>query len=109
VDRVCAAFHAGDLTAAGAALRAGMRSLRDDFEVSTPEIDALCALADAQPGVYGSRLTGAGFGGCTVHLLEPAAVEPAIAAVREGFASRFGRVPPALATVLADGAGDLAL
>jgi galactokinase len=45
-------------------------SLRDDFQVSTPELDRLQALAKAQRGVLGTRLTGAGFGGCTVQLVE---------------------------------------
>ena len=70
VDASCAALRAGDLVAAGALLREGMRSLRDDYEVSTPELDLLCREADVLPGVHGSRLTGAGFGGCTLHLVE---------------------------------------
>ncbi len=45
-------------------------SLRDDFEVSTPELDALVERLLATPGVYGARLTGAGFGGCAVALTE---------------------------------------
>ena len=67
----CERLAAAELEAAGALLREGMRSLRDDFEVSTPELDALCEIADALPGVYGSRLTGAGFGGCTLHAVAP--------------------------------------
>lgn len=54
-------------------------SLRDDYEVSTPELDRLVALLQAQPGVYGARLTGAGFGGACVALCEVGAV-PRIAA-----------------------------
>ena len=92
VDATCAALAAGDLDAAGAALRDGMRSLREDFEVSTPELDALCELADAAPGVYGSRLTGAGFGGCTIHLVDPAASREVSEIVASGF-ERF-RPPP---------------
>ena len=73
--------------AAGALLRAGMVSLRDDFEVSIPELDALCEIADALPGVYGSRLTGAGFGGCTLHLVD-AEVAEAVTRRAGGCASR---------------------
>jgi galactokinase len=50
---------------------ASHRSLRDDFEVSTPTLDALVDQLAATPGVYGARLTGAGFGGCAVALCEP--------------------------------------
>jgi len=93
VDAVAAALRAGDLARAGALLRAGMASLRDDFEVSIPELDALCAAGDAQPGCHGSRLTGAGFGGCTIHLVDPAAADAVRDAVAADFASRFGRRP----------------
>lgn len=94
VDAFAAALRAGDLAAAGRLLREGMASLQRDFEVSAPELDALCAAADAQPGCHGSRLTGAGFGGCTLHLVEPAAAEAIRAAVAAAFASRFARLPP---------------
>jgi len=104
VDAVAAALAAGDLARAGAQLRAGHASLRDDYEVSVPELDALCALGDAAPGCYGSRLTGAGFGGCTVHLVEPARLDAVTAVLREGFARRFGREPALLAARVADGA-----
>jgi galactokinase len=104
VDLTCEALAAGDLDAAGAQLRDGMRSLREDFEVSTPELDALCDLADAAPGVYGSRLTGAGFGGCTLHLVDPAAIEAAAEIIASGFERRFGRRPSILTATPADGA-----
>jgi galactokinase len=93
VDATCAALRAGDLVRAGALLREGQASLRDDFEVSVPELDALCALGDAAPGCFGSRLTGAGFGGCSVHLVEPAAADAVARAIAQGFEARFGRRP----------------
>ncbi|MDH3211004.1 MAG: galactokinase [Myxococcales bacterium] len=109
VEAVCAALAAGDLEAAGARLRDGMRSLREDFEVSTPELDALCEIADARPGVYGSRLTGAGFGGCSVHLVAAGAAEEVARDIAAGFERRFGRRPPVHAAVAADGAAALPL
>jgi galactokinase len=90
----CAALRSGDLARAGALLCEGMGSLRDDFEVSIPELDALCEIGDAAPGVHGSRLTGAGFGGCALHLVAEDAAAAAAAAIEGGFRQRFGRTPP---------------
>ena len=64
------AVQAGDLAAAGRLMVESHASLRDDFEVSTPALDALVARFLATPGVYGARLTGAGFGGCAVALAD---------------------------------------
>jgi galactokinase len=64
-------LRAGDLIGAGALMTESHRSLRDDFDVSTPALDALVAEMAATPGVYGARLTGAGFGGCAVALADP--------------------------------------
>jgi galactokinase len=104
VDGVCAAFADADPARAGALLRAGHASLRDDFEVSVPELDALCEIGDATAGCHGSRLTGAGFGGCTIHLVEPSRVDAVTEALRSGFAARFGREPALLIAEAADGA-----
>jgi galactokinase len=101
---VCAALAAGDLPRAGALLREGHASLRDDFEVSVPELDALCEIADAAAGCWGSRLTGAGFGGCTLHLVEPGRADAVAEALRAGFVGRFGREPALLPVAAADGA-----
>ncbi|HTY18386.1 MAG TPA: galactokinase [Myxococcota bacterium] len=109
VDAMAEALAAGDLARAGALVREGMASLRDDFEVSVPELDALCAFGDATPGCYGSRLTGAGFGGCTLHLVAPERADAVAAAIRAGFAARFDREPPVLAVRAAEGASTISL
>jgi galactokinase len=109
VDDVCASLAAGDLEAVGELLIEGMRSLRDDYEVSTPELDLLCELGDAHPDCHGSRLTGAGFGGCTLHLVRPEPAEEVAEAIAAGFEARFGRRPPILTARAATGAGDLEL
>ena len=57
------ALAAGDLDRSDGCFGASHRSLRDDFAVSSPELDALVEIADAVPGVIAARLTGAGFGG----------------------------------------------
>ncbi|HTJ76442.1 MAG TPA: galactokinase [Acidimicrobiales bacterium] len=66
------ALQAGDLVEAGRLMLASHRSLTVDFEVSTPALDALVAELVGVPGVYGARLTGAGFGGCVVALADGA-------------------------------------
>ena len=68
------ALTSSDLATAGQAMTASHASLRDDFEVSTPRLDALVERLSATPGVYGARLTGAGFGGCAVALAEAGAL-----------------------------------
>jgi galactokinase len=75
VRAVAAALPAGDLATVGQALAASHVSLRDDFEVSTPVLDALVHRLNATRGVFGARLTGAGFGGCVVALTEPGALD----------------------------------
>ncbi len=66
---------AGDLAAAGAEMAASHASLRDDFEVSTTVLDELVDRLSATSGVYGARLTGAGFGGCVVALTAPGTLD----------------------------------
>ncbi|HYF44989.1 MAG TPA: galactokinase [Acidimicrobiales bacterium] len=69
------ALEGGWLDEAGRLMVASHASLRDDYEVSTPTLDALVARLVDTPGVYGARLTGAGFGGCVVALTEPGALD----------------------------------
>ena len=71
VSQFAQALAAADLAEAGALMQASHASLRDDFEVSTPALDSLVEDLVATPGVYGARLTGAGFGGCVVALADP--------------------------------------
>ena len=75
--RGAAALEAGDLETFGALMDASHASLRDDYEVVPPELDELAAALRLVPGCYGSRITGAGFGGCTVSLVRDDAVDAA--------------------------------
>lgn len=68
------ALRAGDLELAGALMTLSHRSLRDDFEVSTPALEDAVGILVATSGVYGARLTGAGFGGCVVALADPSSL-----------------------------------
>jgi galactokinase len=86
-----AALQAGDAGRVGALMNASHTSLRDDYEVSGPELDLLVELARAQPGVYGARLTGAGFGGCVVALAHADAAQRAVDAVVTRYSFETGR------------------
>lgn len=73
VREAAAALAEGDLFTVGEAMVASHASLRDDFEVSTPRLDDLVDHLIDTPGVWGARVTGAGFGGCVVALCDPTA------------------------------------
>ncbi len=72
-----AALRAGDLSEVGRLFFASHASMRDDFEISTPAVDALVEAARSVRGVYGARLTGGGFGGSIVALVEPSSARVA--------------------------------
>jgi len=65
-----AAMEAGDAVALGQLMNASHTSLRDDYEVSSKELNAMVKIAQSQPGCFGTRMTGAGFGGCAVALVQ---------------------------------------
>ena len=92
-DRVLAtveALRSGDLDTLRELFAASHRSLATDYEVSLPELDALVEIASALPGVYGSRLTGAGFGGCTVNLVASERAQSVAQAVVDAYGSATG-------------------
>ena len=84
------ALEAGDLEEFGRLMNASHVSLRDDYEVSCKELDVLAETAWEIPGVLGSRMTGGGFGGCTVSIVEDGAVENFMKQVGEGYQKRIG-------------------
>ena len=100
-----AALRSGDLTTLGQLMYASHASLRDDYDVSAPELDALVEAARGVRGVVGSRMTGGGFGGSTVTLLERRAASQWERTVRRAFRERFGRAPTTFVTAAAAGAG----
>lgn len=85
------ALRDGDLDRLGELLDGSHRSLRDDFEVSTPEVDLLVKLARQQPGVFGARITGGGFGGSIVAIAERGSGRAAAAAAAAEYEERTGR------------------
>jgi galactokinase len=88
VTAFVAALTGGDLAAAGRLLGESHASLRDDFEVSTPALDALVERLAATPGVHGARMTGGGFGGAVVALTEPGALAEGWTVTAVGGATR---------------------
>jgi galactokinase len=98
------ALASGDLAEVGRLFAASHASLRDLYEVSSPELDALVEIAMAVPGVVAARLTGAGFGGSTVNLVHPEAVDALRAAVERDYPARTGLTPTVLAVEAVDGA-----
>ena len=85
-----AALKAGDIETFGKLMNASHVSLRDDFEVSCEELDVLVEEAWKVPGVLGSRMTGGGFGGCTVSIVKDEAVEDFKKLVGEAYRNRVG-------------------
>ena len=83
-------LEAGDIERFGELMNASHESLRDDYEVSSKELDVLVELAWKQPGTLGARMTGAGFGGCTVNLVRLEAAEAFAEAVRRGYQESLG-------------------
>jgi galactokinase len=70
VEQAASALERADLAAFGVLMAEAHRSFRDDFEASCSELDTLVEIASELPGCYGARMTGGGFGGCTVNLVE---------------------------------------
>jgi galactokinase len=104
VLRAAEALAEGDVAALGPLLNESHASLRDDFEVSTPELDALVeALRDA--GAIGARLTGAGFGGCVVGLASRDEAEQIVETAAGRYWAQTGRQPRAFVFRAVDGAG----
>lgn len=98
------AIPAANWDEVGELMYASHHSLRDDYEVSCPELDVLVQAASEVGGVIGSRMTGGGFGGCTVSLVRTEAVESAAAAICKSYHDQTGIEATAFATPPAQGA-----
>jgi galactokinase len=90
------ALEAGDLVRLGELFYASHTSMRDDFEVSTPEIDLLVDLARSDPDIYGARLTGGGFGGAVVMLARRGSGRIAADRLAKRYADQSGQQPTVL-------------
>ena len=99
------ALEKNDLAEFGRLMNASHVSLRDDYEVTGKELDALVEEAWKIEGVYGSRMTGAGFGGCTVSIVKEEAIDRFIKQVgSEGYRSTYGLKPDFYIAGVGDGA-----
>lgn len=98
------ALKKGDLTTFGQLMNASHVSLRDDYEVTGPELDTMAEEAWKIEGVIGSRMTGGGFGGCTVSLVKDEAVDTFIEKVGKGYETKIGIKPDFYVAEIGDGA-----
>ena len=105
--QAASALEAGDLPAFGVLMSQSHRSLRDDFEVSCSELDLMVKLGGQVEGVYGTRMTGGGFGGCTITLIQKECVEAFQRHVSEGYQRATGRKPEIYVCSAADGVGQV--
>jgi galactokinase len=88
----------------GELMVASHNSLRDDYEVSTPELDYLVEQSMKVPGVYGARMTGGGFGGCIVALVQPDRVDALTTHLNTVYPQKVGKKPEIFVTTATDGA-----
>lgn len=98
------ALEANDVKRFGALMNASHVSLRDDYEVTGPELDTLAELAWQQDGVLGSRMTGGGFAGCTVSIVRDAAIPAFEKNVGDAYTAKIGYAPSFYVANIADGA-----
>ncbi len=100
------ALEQGNLDRFGQLMNESHRSLRDDYEVSCAELDLMVESARQAQGVYGARMTGGGFGGCTINLVKSESVEEFKRTFAEGFEKATGLAPEIYVCSAVDGAGE---
>ena len=109
VEAACRYLEAGDLAAFGQQMYASHAGLRDDYAVSCAELDVLVEAAQAAPGVFGARMMGGGFGGCTINLVAPDKVAEFIASVSAAYQERCGLKLETYQTTIVAGVGAVAV
>ncbi len=103
VVAAASALAAGDLRKVAVLMAASHASLRDDYQVSCPELDAMVAAVEDSPGCFGARMTGGGFGGCTVNLVSSEVVDSFCRSLAERYHRATGIEPTIFTTRPADG------
>lgn len=109
VEKAARAARRNDAVKFGALMAQSQTSLREDYEASSPELDIMIGIARQQPGVLGSRLTGAGWGGATVNLVRDSNVEPFMENVAQEYQARTGITPWVSPVQASQGAGMMEL
>ena len=104
---VVSALKTGKLRELGDLINASHESLRDDFEVSCPELDTMVTIARRQPGVFGARMMGGGFGGCTLNVMLPEAKREFIVNVIREYNDETGIEPELYAVTIGAGAEEI--
>ncbi|HSB10753.1 MAG TPA: galactokinase [Blastocatellia bacterium] len=107
VQKAASAIDRGDVEEVGVLMEESHRSLRDDYEVSCEELDVMVELAGRVEGVYGARMTGGGFGGCTINLVRSDCVDQFKSEVMQGYQRAAGIAPEIYDCATADGVGSL--
>lgn len=107
VEEAASVLEQGGLQAFGELMAASHRSLKEDYEVSCAELDTMVELATQVEGVYGARMTGGGFGGCTINLVKAESVGEVTLSVAEGYERATGLVPEIYVCSTADGVAAL--
>jgi galactokinase len=107
VQKAGTALHDGDMRQFGTLMYESHRSLRDDYEVSCAELDLMVDLARELQGVYGARMTGGGFGGCTVNLVDADSAETFKEVMQSKYEQLKGVQPEIYVCQAADGAGHI--
>ncbi|MGD6816463.1 galactokinase [Metabacillus sp. 84] len=97
----------GNMNGFGQLMNESHRSLRDDYEVTGKELDAMAEIAWKQPGVIGSRMTGAGFGGCTVSIVEKDFVQAFISEAGKAYEKETGLTPEFYVVEVGEGAREI--
>jgi len=104
VHQAAKALQNENLLEVGKLLKASHESLRDDFEVSCPEIDFLAIQAGSTKGVLGARMMGGGFGGCLLTLVKDAEVSSFKTSIKEGYLNKFKLMPDFIEVAVGAGA-----
>jgi galactokinase len=107
VLEAASALAEDDLDRFGQLMNESHRSLRDDYEVSCAELDLMVALAHRARGVFGARMTGGGFGGCTINLVNAENVDEFKRDVADGYRAETSLAPEIYVCSAAAGAGEI--
>lgn len=107
VHKFADALRSGQLEKAGELMIASHQSLKNKYQVSSPELDQLVEIACGTKGVYGARMTGGGFGGCIVALVDPRAVQDVTDRIAAGYRTPTGGPPAVFSSGAAQGAGGI--